>query len=233
LEIQDHSTGLRLPRPTQRQAVQPHPLWNGLVTALKRANDEGPEVASLGTISRSRARLADRDLDWLLELEQRERERLYRDSEIWAAHRRRLLCVCLGQGSALHLIDGRTGIKDFDLWTFFARRDDLPRRSVDSAFRIGRHRDFGHSRFGARTDTHFRERFPRFEGRNVDIFGVAIPARPRQDPAAAVQSWLSDPPTKRAAYLSQKAFVMLVPRRLGIVWPIEALDQPLRGYLGR
>jgi hypothetical protein len=70
--------------------------------------------ARSGVAERSQAKLTDRDLERLLEFERVERERLYRTSPIWAAHRKRLLCVCLGQGSALHLIDGRNGIKDFD-----------------------------------------------------------------------------------------------------------------------
>ena len=161
-------------------------------------------------------------------LEHRERQRLDRESEIWAAHRGRLLCICLGQGSACHLIDGCTEIKDFDLWTFFAHREDLPRRSIESAFRRGRQREFGRSRFGVRTDAYFQERFPTFLGRNVDMFAVAIQARPKEDPAAAVQAWLSDPPTCRADWLAKKAFVMLEPRRL----EIDGRDRPLRGLRG-
>ncbi len=128
---------------------------------------------------RSRAKFTDRDLDRLLELERRERERLCRTSKIWAAHRDRMLCICLGQGTALHLIHGRTGINDFDVWTFFARRADLNSRSVNSAFRRGRKRDFGPSRFGVRTDAYFRTKFPSFEGRNVDLFGGGCPVARR------------------------------------------------------
>jgi hypothetical protein len=181
---------------------------------------------------RSRAKLTDSDLERLLEFERAERDRLYRTSPIWAAHRDRLLCICLGQGSARHLIDGRTGIKDFDVWTFFARRDDLDARRVASAFRAGRHRDWGRSRFGSRTDAEFKRRFPRFEGRNVDLFATAIAATPGQDPAAAVQAWLSDAGGRKAKLLAEKAFVMLEPRRLEIVWPLDARGEPLRGYRG-
>jgi hypothetical protein len=79
--------------------------------------------------SPSREKLSDADIDRLLAIELHERERLYRESDIWRAHRNRLLCVCLGQGTALHLID-RSGLNDFDVLTFFARSPSLaPRRT--------------------------------------------------------------------------------------------------------
>ena len=90
----------------------------------------------------SREKLSDADLDRLLEFERVERERLYRESEIWRAHRNRLLCVCLGQGTGVHLLD-RSGLNDFDVLTFFAASPSLEPRRVSSSFRAGRHRDFG------------------------------------------------------------------------------------------
>ena len=204
-----------------------------------RKAETGTSIAGLdappqsGVAERSQAKLTDGDLERLLDFERVERERLYRASPIWAAHRKRLLCVCLGQGSALHLIDGRNGIKDFDVWTFFARRDDLDPRKVSSAFRSGRHRDWGRSaRFGARTDPEFKRRFPSFKGRNVDLFAAAIPAAPGDDPASAIQAWLGSPRGHKAQLLGRKAFVLLEPRRLEIIWPLEAVGTPLRGYAG-
>src|SRR4051812_11803129 len=76
--------------------------------------------------SPSREKLSDADLDQLLAIELRERERLYRESEIWRAHRNRLLCVCLGQGTGLHMLH-RSGLNDFDVLTFFAARPSLER----------------------------------------------------------------------------------------------------------
>jgi hypothetical protein len=130
-------------------------------------------------------KLSDADLDRLLEFERVERERLYRESPIWRAHKNRVLCICLTQGTALHVING-SGLNDFDVLTFFARSPSLDRRSVDSAFRAGRHRDFGRSRFGQRTDKEGRTRFPSFEGRNVDLFAQALPATGIADPMMGV-----------------------------------------------
>jgi hypothetical protein len=34
----------------------------------------------------------------------------------------RLLCRALCQGAALHYLDGKNGVKDFDVWSFYAAR---------------------------------------------------------------------------------------------------------------
>jgi hypothetical protein len=179
--------------------------------------------------SPSREKLADADLDRLLAIELYERERLYRESAIWRAHRNRLLCVCLGQGTGLHLLD-RSGLNDFDVLTFFAASPSLEPRRVSSSFRAGRHRDFGASRFGKRTDTDGRTRFPRYEGRNVDLFAYAIPAKRTADPTAAVRAWLTAARTDSARLLAEKAVVMLEPERLRVIWPPEAEGRRPRGY---
>ena len=38
----------------------------------------------------------------------------------------RLLCRALCQGAALHYLDGRNGVKDFDVWSFYAALADGP-----------------------------------------------------------------------------------------------------------
>ncbi len=38
----------------------------------------------------------------------------------------RLICRALCQGAAQHYLDGRSGVKDFDVWSFYAARGDGP-----------------------------------------------------------------------------------------------------------
>ncbi|MGA8926284.1 MAG: hypothetical protein WB462_08690, partial [Solirubrobacterales bacterium] len=38
----------------------------------------------------------------------------------WRHHADRLLCICLASGGARHLIDGKTRLKDFDVYCVFA-----------------------------------------------------------------------------------------------------------------
>ncbi len=38
----------------------------------------------------------------------------------------RLVCRALCQGAALHYLDGTNGVKDFDVWSFYAERGDGP-----------------------------------------------------------------------------------------------------------
>src|SRR5271165_6774786 len=38
----------------------------------------------------------------------------------------RLVCRALCQGAALHYVDAANGVKDFDVWSFYAQRADRP-----------------------------------------------------------------------------------------------------------
>ena len=135
-------------------------------------------------------------------------------------YRDRLLCTALCQGAGLHYVHVSSGhpqpngVKDFDVWTFFARIPGL--RFPDKRHT---HADFGPSRFG-RWDSELK-RFSHFTGRRVDLFmrDLAVPVD--ADPVAALRSYLCVPRTTSAKHLAAKAVVMIVPaERLGeVVWP--------------
>jgi hypothetical protein len=123
----------------------------------------------------------------------------------------RLLGRALCQGAALHYLDGKNGVKDLDVWSFYAALADGP-----FPYRWRGTADYGPSKFG---------RYPRdppsFTGRRVDLIGRSLDAPPGADPAAVVSRWLSAAHTKSARELAAKAVVLIAPEsRTGeVIWP--------------
>jgi len=130
----------------------------------------------------------------------------------------RLLGRALCQGAALHYVNGKNGVKDFDVWSFYAQYDDWPFPA-----RWRGTRDFGPSKFGRWPGDP-----PRYSGRRVDLLGRSLPAAPGTDPADAIRRYLNAGRTDSAKYLAAKAVVLINPRnRAGeAVWP--AISRPSR-----
>jgi hypothetical protein len=126
----------------------------------------------------------------------------------------RLLGRALCQGSALHYVDGRNGVKDFDVWSFYAQHDDWPFPP-----RWRGTRDFGPSKFGR-----YPGDPPRYAGRRVDFLGRSLPVGPGADPADALRRYLTAGGTTSAKALAAKAVVLIDPQdRAGeVVWPPHA-----------
>lgn len=137
-----------------------------------------------------------------------------RHPDIAAVYRDRLLCIALCQGAALHYIDGKHGVKDFDVWVFYreapARR--FPRRRPRMV------RDFEDPRFGQSEDA------PHFRGRRVDLFAKSIDAPEDLPFAEAVRQYLRASKTPAARFLAKKAVVVVYPdeARGKILWPMQA-----------
>jgi hypothetical protein len=125
----------------------------------------------------------------------------------------RLLGRALCQGAALHYVDGKNGVKDFDVWSFYAQYDDWPFPA-----RWRGTRDFGPSKFGRYSGDP-----PRYSGRRVDLIGRSLPAEPGADPAGVLRRYLTARRTDSAKYLAAKAVVLIHPEnRVGeIVWPVS------------
>jgi len=136
---------------------------------------------------RSRERINDADLAHLAALAARDREARIHRRPRWEIYAQRVLLTALCQGGAQHFVDGRTGVKDFDVWTFYAA---LPSQPYPARWRTTA--DFGPSRFGR------RESEPEgvFEGRRVDLIGRSIPASPNLDPVDIAIEYLT---TRRTA----------------------------------
>jgi hypothetical protein len=125
----------------------------------------------------------------------------------------RLLGRALCQGAALHYVNGKNGVKDFDVWSFYAQHDDWPFPA-----RWRGTRDFGPSKFGR-----YRGDPPRYTGRRVDLLGRSLPAAPGTDPARVIRDYLAAGRTTSARALAVKAAVLIDPMdRVGeIVWPTD------------
>lgn len=123
----------------------------------------------------------------------------------------RLLGRALCQGAALHYMN-KNGVKDFDVWSFYAQYDDWPFPA-----RWRGTRDFGPWKFGR-----YPGDSPRYSGRRVDLLGRSLPAAPGADPADAIRRYLAARRTESAKALAAKAVVMIdPPDRAGeIVWPV-------------
>ena len=152
---------------------------------------------------RARERLEPRHLRRLGALAAADREGLFARRPHLAFYRERLLCVALCQGGALHYVDGRTGVKDFDVWSFYASGDgpEYPARRR------------GGARYPASGLTDWTER--------VDLLGRSIRRVAALDPVDSVLSYLRRPPTNSARFLARKAVVVIEPAgRVGeVIWP--------------
>ncbi|MBT2234412.1 hypothetical protein [Nonomuraea sp. NEAU-A123] len=170
------------------------------------------------------------------------RNHLDRLAEIVAAELRRFVQRCpefqdrmiasvLAQGAALHMLTGATGVKDLDVWMFFAA---LPGRRFPEYSQLVMRYDFGPSNLGrqdyrladARND---RERrlwaswASEHQGRRVDVMKRALQDPPDDDPATAIQSWLRAGQRRgrgSAFFLARKPMVLIdpLPRRHEIIW---------------
>ena len=125
----------------------------------------------------------------------------------------RLLGRALCQGAAVHYVNGKNGVKDFDVWSFYAQHDDWPFPA-----RWRGTRDFGLSKFGR-----YPGDPPQYTGRRVDLLGRSLPAAPGADLAHAIRDYLAAGRTTSARALAAKAVVLIDPiSRVGeIVWPTD------------
>ena len=159
---------------------------------------------------RSKAKIERGDLRRLAEIAATDRAAFFQRHPRWRRlYSNRVLAVALCQGAARHYVDGKTGVKDFDVWTFYAAHPEgafPPRRRGKI--------DFGASKFG---------RHPAdvgFIGRRVDLIGRSLRAHVGADPVVVLREYLSKPKSRSARKLAAKAVVLLEPTKLRgrVVW---------------
>ena len=154
-------------------------------------------------------------------------------SHAWADRR---VAVVLTQGGAQHFLDGTNGVKDLDVWTFYAARPGVPL----SCGRYETHADFGRSVHGRQlyppgfTDPQYPT-WEAYQGRRVDFLIRDLPVDPGADAeevTAALRAWLTAGSRARASrsgahptswHLSHQAMIWLAPAAPGgVIWPARS-----------
>ncbi len=171
------------------------------------------------TQERSHAPITRADLKRLARITRLEREDFFaRHREYAILYRKRVLCAALCQGGALHYINGRTGVRDFDVFTFYAAHPEAAFPHWHSE-----RYDFGPSKFGQLPGAPAT-----FRGRPVDLAGRSIEASPVDDPIEALQHYLRRGSTPVARRLAEKAVVLIEPEHLAgyVAWPTLVPARP-------
>jgi hypothetical protein len=163
-------------------------------------------------MGRSYRQLTNADLKRLGQIAARDRDDLFRRKPgLGRLYSGRLFAVALGQGAALHYLNGKNGIKDLDVWSFYRAAPERPypyrRRGIA---------DFGNPKFGKTDDS------PQFVGRRVDLLGRSLDATDFSDPLVVLRDYLANGTTKSARLLALKAVILIEPEALlgSVVWPV-------------
>ena len=166
---------------------------------------------------RSYEPIAQEHLERLAEIAKLDRAERFRRRPRWQPYEDRVLCIALCQGAALHFLDKRNGVKDFDVYTFYAEDMAGP---FPARWRLTA--GFGESIFGR-----YGPDPPEFIGRRVDLIGRSLPVSPDAEPVEAVRAYLRGGRTSTARHLRSKAIVGLDPPTLRglVIWP-EGVASP-------
>ena len=162
-------------------------------------------------MNRSYERITESDLHCLAVIAQADRLDFFiRKPDTGRLYSERLFAVALCQGAALHYLDGKNGIKDLDVWSFYEEHPERP-----FPYRRRAKVDFGDSKFGT-TDG-----YSHFTGRKVDLIGRSIRNVDRHNPVSTLRRYLRSGTTESARFLAEKAVILLEPTHLfgTVVWP--------------
>jgi hypothetical protein len=161
-------------------------------------------------MKRSQERITKSDLKKLLRLSLEDIGSFFaRYPKYSKAYRGKQVLIALGQGAALHYIDKKNGVKDFDVWFFF------PRKSIQLPYRRRGVVDFGPSKFGKIMGQEG------FKGRSIDVLMRSDSHFNRGSAEECIKKYLNDKSTTTAKMLSKKAMVGLYPENLlgKVLWP--------------
>jgi hypothetical protein len=161
-------------------------------------------------MERSLEKITKYDLKRLLRLASRDMDMFFERNPLYSKpYKDKQLLIALCQGAALHYIDKKSGVKDFDVWFFY------PKKSIDLPYRRRGVVDFGVSKFGR------NPKMKKYEGRTIDVLMRSDVNFNNKKPELAIYNYLIAKKSKTAKLLSQKAVIGLYPESVfgKVLWP--------------
>lgn len=163
-------------------------------------------------MERSPEIITNSDLKKLLSLARSDIESFFARNPSYKEYEGKEVLVALCQGGALHYLDKKNGVKDFDIWFFY------PLKSQNLPYRRRGVVDFGKSKFGV----HPKFKAKGFIDRTVDVLMRSDAFFSDNDPEKSIGRYLKYKNSQTSNLLAKKAVIGLYPERLfgKKLWPI-------------
>ena len=141
--------------------------------------------------SRTFEKITRRDLDEILAVGNNVMSDFFVNNPRYKPLRNKLVLVALCQGAADHYCDGTTGIKDYDVWFFYAHMQgvSMPRSSIKKCY----------------------PGFNCYKDKKVDVLRRSDSAFKKGDVKASSRRYLTNPSNSTPIRLSEKAVIGLYP----------------------
>lgn len=149
-------------------------------------------------------KITEHDLTNLYRVANEAMTEVYKSKPDYKPFQDKAVVVALCQGAALHYIDGKTGVKDFDVWFFYAPIDGKSKWHRGTLTVT----NFGDSKFGKLPDK------SAFKDKRVDVLMRAMPEFSCGDPKKSIQDYLTSPVNTTPKYLAKKAVIGLYPKKV-------------------
>ena len=169
-------------------------------------------------IERSPIPITNSDLRQLLSISREYIDSFFHRRRDLRHYKKQLVSIALCQGAALHYLDKKNGVKDFDIYFFFGVEYD--NRLIN---RVPAKGEINLSKFGVHPDDYQRGLTARridFLRRNIS---PKISVIENQEPEIVIRSYLEAKPTPTATELAKKAVIGLWPTSVfaKTIWPTD------------